>query len=118
MKQIALVLVLCVLMAGCNESGKISAPSLSDQGQQGHFFEKEIVKKAELGYWLYLPEDYGTADKEWPLVLFLHGGGERGDGVDDLATILMLGLPKLIEKGQPIRILRESDFRSIVSLVE
>ena len=64
MKQMALVLVLCVLMAGCNESGIMSTSSLSIQGQQSKFFEKEIVKKAELGFWLYLPEDYGTPGKE------------------------------------------------------
>ena len=60
MKQIALVLVLCVLMAGCNESGKMSTSSLTSPGQHAQFFEKEIVKKAEFGYWLYLPKDYGT----------------------------------------------------------
>ncbi|HSW44924.1 MAG TPA: hypothetical protein VLM89_05085 [Phycisphaerae bacterium] len=31
---------------------------------------------------LYLPSDYGTPGKRWPLVLFLHGAGERGNDLE------------------------------------
>jgi predicted peptidase len=46
-------------------------------------------------YLLYLPEAY-TVDPErrWPLMLFLHGAGERGD---NLARIKVYGPPKLLE---------------------
>jgi predicted peptidase len=30
-------------------------------------------------YWLYLPPGYGEDDRLWPVMLFLHGGGERGE---------------------------------------
>ena len=36
-------------------------------------------------YWLYLPPGYETGadgagdDRRWPVMLFLHGGGERGE---------------------------------------
>ncbi len=34
-------------------------------------------------YWLYLPRGYDPqADKLWPVILFLHGGGERGDQLE------------------------------------
>ena len=33
-------------------------------------------------YLLYLPEDYGSSKQQWPLMLFLHGAGERGVGTD------------------------------------
>ncbi|MBN2146223.1 MAG: hypothetical protein JW726_02500 [Anaerolineales bacterium] len=34
------------------------------------------------GYLLYLPEDYEVdSNKTWPLILFLHGAGDRGDNV-------------------------------------
>jgi predicted peptidase len=49
-----------------------------------------------LKYLLYLPPDYDKHDK-WPLVLFLHGAGERGD---DLNAIKRHGPPKLIEGGK------------------
>ena len=36
-------------------------------------------------YFLYLPAGYHTeTGKRWPVILFLHGGGERGDGLGDL----------------------------------
>ena len=39
--------------------------------------------KVRLPYLLFLPEEYGMeADKKWPLILFLHGAGERGDDLD------------------------------------
>ena len=31
-----------------------------------------------LPYLLFLPQDYRADDGSWPLLLFLHGAGERG----------------------------------------
>lgn len=43
-------------------------------------------------YWLYLPAGYEPdAEALWPLMLFLHGGGERGDGLEDLDYTLKHG---------------------------
>jgi predicted peptidase len=48
---------------------------------------------AGLRYLLHLPAAY--ADRPaWPLILFLHGAGERGD---DLTLVLREGLPHLLE---------------------
>jgi len=49
-----------------------------------------------LDYLLYLPAEYQKKDA-WPLVLFLHGAGERGS---DLELVKKHGPPKLIEKGK------------------
>jgi predicted peptidase len=47
---------------------------------------------------LYLPADYEKdKDQKWPLVMFLHGAGERGD---DLEKVKIHGPPKLVEKGK------------------
>ena len=49
-------------------------------------------------YLLYLPQDYKeTGYKRWPLVLFLHGAGERGS---ELEAVKKNGLPKLVAEGQ------------------
>ena len=62
---------------------------------------KLIVKsKRELDvkYLLYLPKDHAAKpEKKWPLILFLHGAGERGD---DLNRVKVHGPPKLVEKGE------------------
>ena len=62
--------------------------------QQASQFEGQIPVK--LNYLLYLPKDYESQEK-WPLLLFLHGAGERGD---DLNRVKVHGPPKLIEAGK------------------
>jgi predicted peptidase len=48
-----------------------------------------------LGYLLFLPDDYeAAAGKKWPLILFLHGMGERGN---DLNLLKVHGIPKIVE---------------------
>lgn len=49
-----------------------------------------------LDYLLYLPPDYDQQES-WPLLLFLHGGGERGN---NLELVKRHGPPKLIEQGK------------------
>jgi predicted peptidase len=46
--------------------------------------------------WLYLPPDYEAGTRAWPLVVFLHGSGERGT---DLARVKVHGPPRHVEQG-------------------
>lgn len=58
----------------------------------------ETVVNETLNYYLYFPEDYTAKTKEkFPLLLFLHGGGESGDS---LVTVKRNGPPKLIAQGK------------------
>ncbi|WP_425236679.1 dienelactone hydrolase family protein [Ulvibacterium sp.] len=60
--------------------------------------EQETVTKEKLSYYLYYPEGYeSNPNKEFPLLLFLHGGGESGDS---LQTLKKNGPPKLIVEGK------------------
>ena len=65
--------------------------------QTPYNFEKEITLTLSANYLLYLPLDYNDADKNFPLVLFLHGSGERGT---DIEKVKIHGLPKLINQGK------------------
>jgi dienelactone hydrolase len=59
---------------------------------------------ARVNYLLYLPDSYGQdPQRKWPLILFLHGRGERGD---DLDRLKVHPLPKTLET--------ETDFPFIV----
>ena len=62
---------------------------------------KLVVKsKRELDvkFLLYLPEGHTTkSKKKWPLIMFLHGAGERGDNLD---RVKVHGPPKMIEQGK------------------
>ena len=49
-----------------------------------------------INYLFYLPESYGKDfEKKWPLILFLHGMGERGD---DLELLKKHPLPKTLDQ--------------------
>ena len=60
--------------------------------------ELKTVTTEKFNYYLYYPENYdANEDEKFPLLLFLHGGGESGDS---LATIKRNGPPKLITSGK------------------
>jgi predicted peptidase len=61
-------------------------------------FETTITRRLKLPYLVYLPQDFEAGGvKQWPLVFFLHGAGERGS---DLTTLSRQGLVRLVQEGQ------------------
>jgi len=65
--------------------------------QKALVFEKQVGDKSvKYDYLLYLPKGYEEkGSKKWPLVIFLHGMGERGS---DVNKVKIHGIPKLAEK--------------------
>jgi predicted peptidase len=58
--------------------------------------EKQFASdKVKVNYLLFLPEGYGKDDKQWPVLVFLHGSGESGN---DLTKVKKHGPPKIVEK--------------------
>lgn len=49
-----------------------------------------------LSMWLYLPPGYHASASDWPLVVFLHGSGERGEELD---KVKLHGPPMHIAQG-------------------
>jgi predicted peptidase len=84
-------------LIGCAhmEKNEMTSDLLEQEGQHAQTFEKEITKTLSCKYLLFLPEGYGRQQKRWPLMLFLHGAGERGD---DLNKVKVHGPPKIVEK--------------------
>ncbi|MEX0857180.1 MAG: prolyl oligopeptidase family serine peptidase [Balneolaceae bacterium] len=68
-----------VLISGC-QSDKLERIS----------YNSEIVGE-ERDFFLYLPNGYETSDKNWPVLMFLHGNGERGNGKDELDFVKIHG---------------------------
>jgi predicted peptidase len=57
---------------------------------------RRLTKAIEVNYLLYLPGDYGKdPQQKWPLILFLHGSGERGS---DLELLKRQPLPKTLDQ--------------------
>jgi predicted peptidase len=60
-------------------------------------FSAVIEKTVSLDYLFYTPEGYEDPRETWPLVIFLHGAGERGD---DLEKVKAHGPPKHVANGK------------------
>ncbi len=75
----------------------------SAAGAPGSQTERRMEKAAagqQLSYWLYVPDGAEKAEAaSVPLILFLHGSGERGA---DLKKVLVHGPPKLAGNGSPL----------------
>ena len=90
-KLISAVLVTFAL-AGVN-ARTANAP---DDMQTPQKFSRKISQTVQASYLLYLPKDYSPrGNKKWPLVLFLHGAGERGT---NLTAVAVHGPPKLAKQ--------------------
>jgi len=62
-------------------------------GQTAQKFHLERKQVLDADYLLYLPDGYGADSvKRWPLILFLHGAGERGN---DIWKVAVHGPPKI-----------------------
>lgn len=88
MKRLFYIFFGIVLFQGCSAQ---SSSRLLDASV-------ETVTKEEYQYYLYFPENYDAKkDETFPLLLFLHGGGESGGDLEEIKTN---GPPKLIAKGK------------------
>lgn len=87
-------LVACALaMAPLVNAWTQSVPT--NQVQQAHKFTTTVTRTVSLDYLLFLPSDYDpTGNKKWPLLLFLHGAGERGN---DVWLVAKHGPPKIVQ---------------------
>lgn len=100
MKTVWLMCFICVILSVDSEQAE-RAEMNSDQipapGQYERVFEKTVTRTLRCRYLLYLPDGYDQKQQKWPMILFLHGIGERGD---DLEKVKKHGPPKLIEQGK------------------
>ncbi|QDU50924.1 carboxylesterase family protein [Gimesia panareensis] len=85
------VLALLILLSGA----AVQAAEKAQSGKQGAAELKTSIP-VNMDYLIYLPENYDEKEK-WPLMLFLHGAGERGD---DLDLVTIHGPPMLIKNGK------------------
>jgi predicted peptidase len=86
-------LALVALLIGNAWAAEADQPVPGKQIAQQFTTKNEAGEEATLHYWLYLPAKHDGKTK-LPLMLFLHGSGERGS---DLEKVKKHGPPKLVE---------------------
>lgn len=109
----------CLLACG----SLAGAADENQSGQTARVFEKEILVRFD--YLLYLPDEYNKdSTRSWPLILFLHGAGERGS---DINKVKVHGPPKIVAGGKSLPFIIVSpqcpqdgwwDSRSLIALLD
>ena len=97
MKKTVAVMLALGCLAGEANAGDTNGTLKNQSAKQ---LEVKRERSLRLSYLLYLPPGYeesAKAEKQWPLMLFLHGAGERGN---DLAKVTVHGPPKLVANGR------------------
>src|SRR5438067_8953687 len=72
-------------LSACSTTRTAHNPSSPQQMPKSFHFKK--TQMAKVNYLLFLPKGYeAKSEKRWPLILFLHGAGERGTNIWKVAT--------------------------------
>jgi predicted peptidase len=95
------LLGLCLLVVGCGAPAEAPPPQtgvhLQAVFQVPASIEGQPASQPEMDYLVWLPQGYGQdAEKQWPLILFLHGAGSA---TNDSQFVLSYGLPEVLHKG-------------------
>ncbi len=96
MKPVTILVSLSVLLLSC--AGGTDSTAFEDLS---HFSEKFGHDKS---YRIYLPNDYSTSDKHYPVIYFFHGWGGRHFS-DDNAKLDYERIDKLVEEKQVILVM-------------
>jgi hypothetical protein len=86
-----LLLGLCLVVSICAPAQQIARGLTASNGQF-------------IGFYEYKPTDYNTDPTTlYPLIIFLHGIGERGNGTTELSRVAGNAIPKYINAGHKMR---------------
>jgi predicted peptidase len=86
-------MLLLPLLLGLTACTHLKNSTAMTTGQTAQKFQIERRQILAADYLLFLPEGYDAAStKRWPLILFLHGAGERGS---DIWMVAKHGPPKI-----------------------
>jgi predicted peptidase len=107
---VAFVIVISLLLVGCGArdpqyetirdsawESELSLPP--DTGGELNLIAGKDFPGAKNGLVVYLPGGYGSHDKDYPIIFFLHGRGEIGDSTEYdvlLERVLEYGIPRMI----------------------
>src|SRR5678816_4190256 len=80
----------------------------------GQTFEKSVVAAngERIGFLEYRPPDY--SGPKHPMIIFLHGIGEKGNGTTQLKKVNCCGIPSYIRRGNKMRFTWQGKTESFV----
>lgn len=96
LRKVGLLAFALAFAVGCSSELVVKESGMKKQIEKK--MSSNFEQKVSLSYYMALPKDYEKKDK-WPLLMFLHGSGERGD---NLELLKKHGPPRLIEEGKDL----------------
>lgn len=102
-KKLFIACILCIFLFACQKNLDLNHNSEIDNvietAPSVHSAVTANVNSNCAGYYKAVPARYDSSNKKYPLILFLHGIGELGNGsAADLKKMVRAGLPRLINK--------------------
>jgi predicted peptidase len=90
------IILLMLLTAARLAFGQRASDMKTNSTQTAQHLATERAERLTADYLLFLPKDYNAKlGKRWPLILFLHGAGERGTNV---WLVAKHGPPKIVQQ--------------------
>ena len=90
----SLTIFLIALLVGCgtlHDTHTDNPDNLSEEQLLRHAYTS-VVDGLERDAYIYLPRGYDDdSSRKWPVMIYLHGDGERGDGKEDLDYVMGYG---------------------------
>lgn len=88
--KLFLVSILLISLVGCQAQEKVNLPPSAPELKRISYVSE--LDGIERDYFLYLPKGYyNDTTQTWPVVMHLHGNGERGNGKEDLKWVTKHG---------------------------
>jgi predicted peptidase len=80
-------IITTAFLLGCAPVADLMKSGEPQLVRESYFSE---ITGLERDYYVYLPKDF-SEQRQWPVMLFLHGNGERGDGRGELDFVMVHG---------------------------
>ena len=85
-----LLLGLCLVVSVCANAQQVARGLTASNG-------------VFIGFYEYKPTNYNASPTtKYPLIIFLHGLGERGNGTTELTRVAANAIPRYIRDGDPM----------------
>ncbi|MEO5594393.1 MAG: PHB depolymerase family esterase [Chitinophagaceae bacterium] len=90
-----------IILAGCKKDNISTAALADNQPETAPAVQTAVnvnVGARIGGFYRALPARYDSTTKKYPLLIFLHGVGELGNGSTDLSRVLSNAVPRLLSQ--------------------
>jgi predicted peptidase len=90
-----------IVLAGCKKEGSTAANAANNIPETSPAVQTAVTADVSSqigGFYKALPARYDSTTKKYPLLVFLHGVGETGNGTTDLSRLLVNAVPKLLDQ--------------------